>query len=124
MNIVITGANRGIGLLFLRKGNWNGRQVVPRDWVSQSTATHSTAGMATGYGYLWRTALKNILFGSDLGQGSFSAWGVGGVYIVVSPVRDLVIVHVGDQDDNKSVSHDDFKLLLAKIVAAAPTPPK
>jgi CubicO group peptidase (beta-lactamase class C family) len=37
------------GLLTLRKGNWNGKQIIPEDWINQSL-TPTTAN--TGYGFM------------------------------------------------------------------------
>jgi CubicO group peptidase (beta-lactamase class C family) len=47
-----------IGYLVLRRGNWNGTQVVPSSWIVESTRTHARptwplAGHITDYGYLW-----------------------------------------------------------------------
>ncbi|MDD1717409.1 MAG: serine hydrolase, partial [Methanoregulaceae archaeon] len=38
------------GLLFLRNGRWGEQQVVPADWVRESTASHSVTGPQSGYG--------------------------------------------------------------------------
>ncbi len=40
------------GLLFLRNGPWGEQQVVPADWVRESTTPHSVIGPHSGYGYL------------------------------------------------------------------------
>src|SRR5438876_551106 len=45
------------GLLFLHNGSWRGRQVVPADWVKESTTSYSDTGQAGGYGYLWWVAV-------------------------------------------------------------------
>lgn len=51
-----------IGYLMLRRGNWNGRQVVPADWVTESTRPFTRVSEMNppqrrdgpfGYGYLW-----------------------------------------------------------------------
>jgi CubicO group peptidase (beta-lactamase class C family) len=49
------------GSLFLHQGRWNGRQILPADWVAASTRRHfpfrprggADAGGAFGYGYFW-----------------------------------------------------------------------
>lgn len=43
------------GSLYLHDGQWNGRQVIPRDWVYQSTRRHLTfpGQEARGYAYQW-----------------------------------------------------------------------
>ena len=47
-----------IGYLFLNNGRWGNTQIVPADWVSQSTQTqvNNPWGLPNfGYGYLWWT---------------------------------------------------------------------
>jgi CubicO group peptidase (beta-lactamase class C family) len=46
---------RRIGRVMLRGGRWGGRQVVPAEWVAESTTQHVGlgAGAPMGYGYLW-----------------------------------------------------------------------
>jgi CubicO group peptidase (beta-lactamase class C family) len=43
------------GSLYLHDGRWNGRQVIPRDWVHDSTRRKLTfpARQARGYAYQW-----------------------------------------------------------------------
>jgi len=41
------------GYLFLRRGAWKGRQLIPADWVTESTTSYSDTGSGGGYGYLW-----------------------------------------------------------------------
>ena len=54
------------GYLFLRQGNWNGKQIVPREWVAESTRAHAKVGKdvyteagpnnpesGNGYAYWW-----------------------------------------------------------------------
>ena len=79
------------GYLFLRRGNWNGTQIIPSDWVAESTTSYSeTAGFGDGfgYGYLW------WVHGYGLDVGVFSARGALGKYIIVIPDRDLVVAFV------------------------------
>lgn len=86
-------------LLYLHEGRWNGRQIVPRAWVRESTQSYSQAfpelESGLGYGYLWW-----IGFPSNNGAplvnvppGTFAAIGAEGQYAFVIPAHDLVIVH-------------------------------
>jgi CubicO group peptidase (beta-lactamase class C family) len=112
------------GLLYLRKGEWKGTQVVPRNWVTQSIAAHSDAGPKGGFGYLWWSAQNGRLFPGVQLDGAFAAWGAGGHYILVMPDIDTVVVHRFNTDideDGPGVSDEQFGKLVALVRAAAPT---
>lgn len=48
------------GLLYLNKGKWGTEQIIPSDWVQQSTSPKKTPWEGDGYGYLWwNTTLKD-----------------------------------------------------------------
>ncbi|ROZ64172.1 serine hydrolase [Ramlibacter sp. WS9] len=82
------------GLLYLREGDWGGKQLVPAAWVRESVKPFSEAGFAGGYGYMWWTAVRGRhLPGVALPEGSYSAQGAGGHYVLVIPAYDVVIVH-------------------------------
>jgi CubicO group peptidase (beta-lactamase class C family) len=108
------------GLLFLRGGQWNGKEVVPGDWVKKSVTSFSDAGAAGGYGYLWWVAKGGVhLPGVTLPVGSFSARGAGGHYILVIPPLDLVIVHRVNTDiEGREVKGTEFGELVRRIQAA------
>lgn len=83
-----------IGLLYLDHGSWQGRQIVPADWVRTATTEHvpleaGVEGFApagdVGYGYLWWTSRVD-------GDAAYSANGSFGQRIFVVPNRDLVVV--------------------------------
>ena len=79
-----------IGLLFLNKGNWKGRQIVSSEWVNESTKSHVNAFFAgSEYGYQWWRGEKAI---GNRTIGVFYASGHGGQYIFVCPSLDLVAV--------------------------------
>jgi CubicO group peptidase (beta-lactamase class C family) len=83
------------GYLWLRNGAWNGRQILPQDYV-KAALTPSEHG--PDYGYLWwlNTQGKNL---PGLPATAYAALGAGSNDIVVSPEHDLVIVwrwHAGN----------------------------
>ena len=78
-----------IGYLYLHKGLWDGRQVVPADWVQSSTRKHISATLQDGYGYQWWVA------GSDYSM----ALGYAGQFIYVVPDKDMVVVFVSDLEE-------------------------
>jgi CubicO group peptidase (beta-lactamase class C family) len=92
------------GLLYLRRGRWDGRQVVPEVWVEASTARHHVFGGDSrpwiGYGYLWW-----ILQPDPQGDGQtdiFAACGAHGQYIFVIPEHAMVVVVTGGTTNNEN----------------------
>ena len=80
-----------LGQLYLQKGAWQGRQLIPESWVIDSLIPDAPHLMAEAhpeyplsYGYQWW-----ILPGQE---GEYSALGVYNQAIYVNPTRDLVIV--------------------------------
>ncbi|WP_299616659.1 serine hydrolase [Pelagibius sp.] len=100
-----------IGLLYLRKGVWQGRQIVPAAWIDQSTQAHvdtGRKGFHAGYGFMWW-----------VGEDGFAAVGARGQRLFVMPERNLVIVHLVDADEkDRRVSTKKIRGLLTKILAA------
>ena len=113
-----------LGLLMLRGGDWKGTQVVPRDWVLESTTYFSDATIyrRDGYGYMWWTVKDHNKFPAfpnvRLREGAFSAQGAGGHYIVVIPDHDMVVVHRVDTFVGNNVTPAEFGTLLKMILDA------
>jgi CubicO group peptidase (beta-lactamase class C family) len=104
------------GLLFLNGGRWNASQVVPAEWVTESTAAQSQTDRRARYGYLLWWALPS----EEWGAGAFMAPGYGGQTIVVIPSRHLVAVETVDLRQNtKGIKTRSFLDLLRKIAAIA-----
>ncbi|NJN05680.1 MAG: serine hydrolase [Rhodobacteraceae bacterium] len=112
------------GLLFLRGGQWNGKQIVPAAWVKESATSYSDAGSSGGYGYLWWVSREGVHFpGVTLPGGSYSARGAGGHYILNIPALDLVIVHrVNTDKANRRVEAAEFGELTRRILLAYQPP--
>jgi CubicO group peptidase (beta-lactamase class C family) len=53
------------GLLYLRNGNWEGRQIISRQWIYESTTAYSYfESSEIGYGYLWKILPEDYEFGA------------------------------------------------------------
>jgi CubicO group peptidase (beta-lactamase class C family) len=79
-----------IGQLVLAGGNWNGRQIVSRQWIEESTAAHiGPPGMIYFYGYQWWQG-RSLLNGREVPW--VAAIGNGGQRIIIVPALDLVVV--------------------------------
>jgi CubicO group peptidase (beta-lactamase class C family) len=87
------------GQLFLQKGKWNGKQLVPEAWVAEATARQTSNGSSPtsdwdqGYGYqFWRCR-----HGAYRGDGAF------GQYCIVLPDQDAVIAITSGVRDMQAV---------------------
>jgi CubicO group peptidase (beta-lactamase class C family) len=77
-----------IGYLYLHGGQWEGRQIVPRDWVAASLVPPpGSRGDRGGLGYAWNASRgpEGFQFGGN---------GRGGQSLIVWPDLDTVVVIV------------------------------
>jgi len=75
-----------IGQLALNRGQWDGRQVVPADWLTASFTPHAKADEELSYGYQW-------WLGVHEGRVRWvSGFGNGGQRLYCNPGLDLVLV--------------------------------
>jgi CubicO group peptidase (beta-lactamase class C family) len=76
-----------LGLLFLNHGQWDGKAIVPADWVAASTVSQANRGDKKEYGYLWWI---------DPQGKWYAALGRAGQHIFVYPAENLVVVFTAD----------------------------
>jgi CubicO group peptidase (beta-lactamase class C family) len=95
------------GLLYYNNGTWNGEQILPLNWVSESVKP-SDADVQKKYGYqFWLNGFaknnpsKHIY--ADVPGDMFYADGFGGQDIYIIPSKKLVVVRMGVHviDENK-----------------------
>jgi CubicO group peptidase (beta-lactamase class C family) len=102
-----------IGALVLQGGQWQGRRVVPSDWVQATTSTHIRASARLGYGYQWWTS-EHTAAGRSMAV--IQAIGNGGQRLFVVPGLDLVVaMTAGDYGTPDILAAEDgvFAELLA-----------
>lgn len=75
------------GLLFLRNGQWNGRQLISQNWIN---AARKPSPAFKRYGYLWWLNTEKTW--PALSTNVYSAQGYGGNYIVIDPDNELIVV--------------------------------
>lgn len=110
-----------LGQLFLDTGKWQGRQIVPREWVLASItpdAPHvmpgkrANAALTDGYGFQWW-----IPEGS---KGEFDAQGIYDQFIYIDPKSKMVIVKLSSnyhfKNDKKRIFHELEIALFRRIV--------
>ena len=87
------------GQLYLQKGQWNGRQLIPAAWVEEATSKQVSNGdnpesdWTQGYGYQFWRCRHNIY----RGDGAF------GQYCIVMPDQDAVLAITGGLPDMQVV---------------------
>ncbi len=90
------------GKLYLNKGNYNGKQLIPADWVEQSTHADQTEGGSSFYKYQWWLE-KN---------GDYRAQGFLGQYIYVCPKKNIIIVKLSKNEGENIWWSDVFKTII------------
>lgn len=102
------------GQLYLQKGEWKGRRLVPAAWVAEATSKHidnspgRTGDWAQGYGYqFWRCQ-----HGAYRGDGAF------GQYCVVMPEQDAVLAITSGIRDMQAVLTLAWERLLPGMTGA------
>lgn len=97
-----------LGLLYLQKGQWQGRQLIPASWVEEASRSFIVSDQGDGeigtdYGYLFWI----------MPDGMFRADGKYGQYCIVVPKKNAVIAINSMQiEDEKKVLRAAVKTLL------------
>lgn len=103
-----------LGQLYLRKGTWNGRRILPASWVQEATGLRiqnappddpkkaQTSDWAQGYGYqFWRCR-----------HNAFRGDGAAGQYCIVLPDQNAVIAITAETGDMQAVLNTIWENLL------------
>ena len=95
------------GVMFAQKGMWQGKQIVPREWVVDSTAADAPhlqpgadnplSGSVHGYGFQWWLPV-----GRD---DEFTAQGIYNQFIFIDPDNKLVIANTSANHLYNDKSH-------------------
>ncbi len=97
-----------LGQLYLQKGKWKGKQLIPAGWVDEATALQTSNGSNPksdwdqGYGYqFWRCR-----------NGAFRGDGAYGQYCIVMPEQEAVVVITSGVRDMQAVMNLVWDKLL------------
>ncbi len=119
-----------LGRLYLNKGNWNGNQIVPAQWVDDSvtpSAPHLEAGFNNpgsdtpyGYGFQWWTPSNP--------RGDFMASGIYHQFIYVDPTTNVIIAKTsankGFTDPANRMQKDETITAFQQIASALAAKPE
>ena len=93
-----------LGLLYLNDGRWNGRQLVPAEWVRESTRKQADNG-SFGYGYLFWLGEQN----SFRADGKYCQWSI------VLRDRDAVISLLAECRDGEALNRAVFDEIATQL---------
>jgi CubicO group peptidase (beta-lactamase class C family) len=107
-----------IGWLYLNGGAWQGRQVVPADWVRASLERRVAVepfGPIDGYGLHWWTSSRGFAV----------AMGRGDQWIATVPAARMVVVVIGSGRGDVTARKADLvqRHLLSSVRSDGPLPP-
>lgn len=98
------------GQLYLQKGRWNGKQLLPASWIEQATAKQVSNGndptrdWNQGYGFqFWRCR-----------HGAYRGDGKDGQFCIVLPEQDAVIAITANASDMQA----ELNVVWDKLLAA------
>lgn len=106
------------GNLYLRRGQLDGKQIVPASWIDSSFVARTISPFnGNSYGYGW---WKRSAHGHDIHY----AWGYGGQFIFVVPSLELVVVMTSDAETARDGGHNRelHRLLEEELIPAVMSP--
>ncbi len=114
------------GSLYLNRGRWNGKQLVPESWIEASTTSYSTTNPSygIGYGILWYVLLET----ENRPGGSFYHTGTGIHMLGVYPTAKLVMVHRVNTEEAYDFPQERLYRIIGLVFGAKksvrPAPPQ
>lgn len=97
-----------LGRLYLREGNCEGEQVLPREWVARTLQADTTRGGSLGYHFSWYLGNKRYA--------DYMAIGLYKQHIYVCPSKKIVIVRLGLREDRVGQERVQWEDLFQDLV--------
>jgi CubicO group peptidase (beta-lactamase class C family) len=94
-----------IGLLYLKEGIWDGKTIIPKEWIRESLTKrvwlNYSDGRQGGYGYFWwlKPLAQGLLENGTKQYDTFYAAGSGGPRIFVVPELQLILAATATSSD-------------------------
>lgn len=99
------------GQLYLQQGNWNGQQLIPREWIAMATSKQVENGdnpesdWNQGYGFqFWQCR-----------HGAYRGDGMAGQFCIVIPEHDVVIALTANCNDMQGELNVVWEKLLPAL---------
>ena len=104
-----------LGELYRRGGQWEGRQLVPANWVAESLRPHARIEEGIDYGYLWWLHHETS---AGRSFDSYAMNGTGGNTVRVFPKERMVVVITTTNYQVQNAPRLTFQLLNQKLLPA------
>ncbi len=123
--IVSTRDMARIGYLMLHEGNWNGRQVISKDWARRIASVVTPVEKMNpidrrdgyfGYGYMWWVWDGPKAAGPF--KGAYTARGAVGQWITVFPSLDLVLAHKTHNIYQRTTQWESYERMIELLFEA------
>jgi CubicO group peptidase (beta-lactamase class C family) len=101
-----------LGQLFIKNGVWEGKQIVPQQWIKQSVTPQADVGEdGWKYGFQWWL----VPFGDKKDKFAWTAEGFGGQQMFVVPEYNLIAVFTGWSilPSTETAKHDQLDRIIA-----------
>lgn len=122
-----------VGYLYLRNGEWNGKRLLPAEYIAEATRPAASikelkvanpehySNASDHYGFLWWTNGHNDL--PEAPTDAYWSWGLYDSFIIVIPSLDVVVGRAGKSWARTEGAHHYgvLKPFLGRIVEACTT---
>lgn len=99
-----------LGRLYLNNGKWNGKQLIPEDWVLAARHADTIQGRSRRYAYCWW--LDTYPRKAGYCENDFFAGGFRGQVVYVNPNDNTIVVRLGKKENGVHWPHALSKLAL------------
>jgi CubicO group peptidase (beta-lactamase class C family) len=114
------------GVLYVNRGRWGDKQLLPASWVDATAQRYSPSGdqgsrtTHSAYGFMWWVQRNAARYPElRLPDGSITASGLHGQLMTVIPQIETVIVNLMNTDaPGPNISADHWDRLVAAVLAA------
>jgi CubicO group peptidase (beta-lactamase class C family) len=116
------------GRLYLNYGNWNGRQILPKSWIRESTDMHDATTAFERFRYYesrpWGKWFKSekgyykyLWWGYKMDENTYDyfAMGILGQFIYISPRKNAIVIRLGKKWGAKDWWPTILKELVDKL---------
>jgi len=109
------------GVLYQKRGDWLGQQIIPEAWITESTTSYSVLDSASGvgYGYMWKTIPAGSPIAQMVGTSGFFHTGVGVHALIILPELKLVIVERVNTDGPTWIDPGEAGMQLGLMIINA-----